>query len=374
MDSAIKDASDYTVPMHLGIDIREACRTKRAGKGQWTYGFVVELLTRGVPLTLYTDAELPREWRSAIVSTPGIRVRHLPEKGLAWHRAVAREVKADRAVDAYVSTVSYIVPMLLGRAKPVVTVVHDLIAFRGEPHDRRATLIERLTLGRAARTSALVCTVSETTKTDLIARYPFLPAGRVVPVFAAPVFPPARSNGKNAHVLSIATLCPRKNQRRLIQAHAALPADLRARHPLVLVGGRGWQDDDIVRLAAQTEHVEWKSYLSDDECRALMQDAVCFAYPSLYEGFGLPIVEAMAAGVPVLTSDLGSMKEVAGNAALLVDPADTGSIREGLSRLLSDAALRGRLAADGRSSADAFSWKRTVDLFLEATTGIDKRG
>lgn len=373
MDSVRKDDSDYTVCMHLAIDIREACRAKRAGKGQWTYGFVTELLARRIPLTLYTDAPPPPDWQALLAERHDVRVRHLREHGLRWHLAVAREIRTDDTIHAYVATVSYIVPALLKRAKPVVMIVHDLIAFRGEPHDRRATLIERLTLGRAARAAALVCTVSETTKRDLLGRIPSLSAARVEPIFAAPVFPPASAGGEQRHILCIATLCPRKNQLRLIRAHASLPSSLRAAYPLVLVGGRGWQDDEIVALAAATDHVEWKAYLPDDACGRLMEQAVCFAYPSLYEGFGMPIIEAMAAGIPVLTADRGSMREVAGDAALLINPENVASIREGMNALLTDATLRHRLATAGRERAGAFSWRRTVDLFLGALSRIDKK-
>lgn len=364
MDSACKLASRYTGRMHIGIDIREACRPRKAGKGQWVMGFVQELLKRDEELTLFTDAALPNEWQKMIEQKSVIHLYDDRAPGLRWHWKVARAVKKNTSIDLYVSPTSFIVPFLLGRSKRVVPIVHDLIAFRHEPHDRKATLIEKLTLGRAVASAHCVYVMSETTKHDLCARYPVLDPSRIIPIFAAPMGAAYEKTSDDGSILCIATLCPRKNQKRLIEAYAMLPADLRSKHRLILVGARGWHDEQIVKLASSTPGVEWKSYLRDDECRALMTKAMVFTFPSLYEGFGMPIVEAMRAGVPVLTSNVGSMKEVAGNAALLIDPTDVDAMRNGLRILLSDASLREDLAHKGRVRAQEFSWKKTVDLFL----------
>ena len=350
--------------MHLGIDIREACRERPTGKGKWTQGFVRELLTRDVRLSLFSDASIPDAWNED-VKKAGAHVVQLPERGLAWHRKVAGMLKPS-GIDAYVSTVSYLVPSLAPRSVACIPVVHDLIAFRNEPHDRRAKFIERLTLRRALKRSARVWTVSEATKRDVLARYPSLDASRIHAIFAGggdQEVPLTVADGST--IVSIATLCPRKNQLRLIKAFAALPAPLRSKARLVLVGGRGWDDDEIVRLAQATDGVSWQGYMNDAECDALLRRSAVFAYPSLYEGFGLPLLEAMRRGIPALTSDRGSLKEVAGEAALYVDPEDDASIARGLERLLTDDALRGQLIDAGRVRCVQFSWKRSVDLALE---------
>jgi len=364
MDSAGKEASDYTVSMHLALDIREACRARRAGKGQWTYGFAQELLRRGHALTLFTDAALPTEWDDLLRSRTDVTIVHPVEKGLRWHFAVARTVKKHPSIDVYVSTVSYIVPMLLRKHTKTVIVVHDLIAFQNEPHDRKATLIERITLGPAVKHAYRVCTVSETTRDDLLKRYTFVDTQKVIPVFAAPHRQTDVLTRSEEIILCVSTLCPRKNQHRLINAYASLPDDLKKKYSLILVGARGWDDEYILELAQKTPGVEWKNYLSDAEIEVLYSRCVVFAYPSLYEGFGLPIVEAMQRGIPVLTTNVGSMKEVAGDAAVLVDSGDTQAIAHGLKDLLSNAALRTDMATHGPARAALFTWKRTVDLFL----------
>ncbi len=355
--------------MHLTIDVREACRPKRAGKGQWTFHFVSELLERDIGLTLLTDTPLPSVWKSKMQGTRGPQrtCALLTQRGIAWHWAAARYVRSEAGSDLYVSPTSYIVPRLLGKRAPFVPVVHDLIAFRDEPHDRKARLIEQLTLKKTVEAAAHVCTVSRSTTVDLLARFPALPRTQVTPVFAGPTFEiTGRNRPDGKTILCIGTLSPRKNQLRLIEAFARLPDAIRNRHQLILVGGRGWLDAGIIAAARATPHVEWKSYLPDDECTRLLMQATILAFPSLYEGFGMPVLDAMRAGLPVLTSDRGSMREVAGDAAHFVDPEDVASIASGLQRLLTDDELRKNLAAKGLERADAFSWPKTVDAFLDA--------
>lgn len=347
--------------IRLAIDAREALSAKRTGKGQWAYGFLRELSERAdTEVIAVTDKESEAVW-------PGLTVRVIDQSGWRWHRAVSQWLTKERPADLYVSPTSYIVPALVGPRFPCVPVVHDLIAFRNEPHERRAQLIERLTLGRTLRHAAHVCTISEATKSDLLARYPSLSPENVSTIFAGPqrASPPLSvSDGKT--ILCIGTLCPRKNQLQLIKAFTSLPENIRSAHRLILVGGRGWNDEEIVRLAAGTPCVEWKGYVSTEEYEKLLSAAHVFAFPSLYEGFGLAVLDALACGVPVLTSDRGSLKEVTGDCAVIVDPLSTESIAMGLLRLLTDATLQQELRIRGPLQAKRFSWKNTVDLFLRS--------
>ncbi|MBI3619002.1 glycosyltransferase family 4 protein [Candidatus Peregrinibacteria bacterium] len=348
--------------MHLAIDVREACRAHRTGKGQWTFGFVSQLLTRGLRLTLLSDASPPASWDARKFS-----LKKIDRRGLRWHLAAASALRSLENLDAYVSPTSFLVPAILGSSVPCVPIVHDLIAFRAEPHDRNATIIERLTLGRSVRSASFICTISESTKADLLSRYPLLPVERIRPIFAGPMHAtvPPRNHGDNI-ILCIATLCPRKNQLRLIQAYAELPGTLRTRYRLVLAGGRGWRDDPIRRLAQQTPGVVWHGYASPSDYDALLSSCTVFALPSLYEGFGMQILDALQRGIPVLTSHVGSIPEVCGEAAQCVDPLNVASIKLGLEELLKTPDLRALLSKEGPKRAAMFSWKRTVDLFLKA--------
>lgn len=344
--------------MHIAVDVREACGEAPTGKGRWTLGFVTELLQRpGNRVTLLTDTELPEAWKGAdAVAFP---------PGLSWHIRAGNWAKKEWPL--YFSPTSFIVPAFgLSRLK-TVPVVHDLIAFTDEPHDRRARVIERWTLPRALKHAAAVLTVSETTSNELLHRFPVLRSDHVTTVYAGPTSDPLpRAEDPVPTIVCVGTLCPRKNQLRLIRAFASLPPMLRGDARLIIAGGRGWEDDAIVEAAQKTAGVEWKGYMPDSEWRPLLASASVLAFPSLHEGFGLPIVDAFRQGVPVLTSDRGSMKEVAGDAALLVDPNDTDNITKGLAVLLTDQKTRAECIERGHARANLFTWKRAVDAALPA--------
>jgi glycosyltransferase involved in cell wall biosynthesis len=164
--------------------------------------------------------------------------------------------------------------------------------------------------------------------------------------------------GDGPYILSVGTIQPRKNYERLIRALAALPSafdDVR----LVIVGGRGWLQESIyqtVEALKLGERVLFPGFAEDGDLPALYSGARLAAYPSLYEGFGLPILEAMRCGTPVLSSHTSSLREVAGEAALLIDPLSVESIRDGLLQLLSDDGLCARLREAGSKQSKLFAW------------------
>ncbi len=345
----------------LLFDAREAFGAKKTGKGQWAAGVLRELLRRNVALTVFSDCEVPREWEPLFRPDHTVRVFHL--RGWRWHWRVHRELRGYPGA-IYLSPTSYLLPALSGAPVRFVPVVHDLIAFRHEPHEYRATVLERLTLGRALRRAHAVCTVSASTTQDLLARFPSLDARRVACVWAGAEGEPVQWQPDGRTIYCLATLCPRKNQLRLIRAFAALPEPQRSRMRLVLAGGRGWHDQEIVDAARTTPGVEWLGYVSREQSRELLAHCHLFAYPSLYEGFGLPLLDAFAAGIPTLTSRCGSLAEVAGDAALLVDPQSVDALRDGLVRLSTDSALRTECSRKAVLQASQFSWKRTADALM----------
>ena len=172
------------------------------------------------------------------------------------------------------------------------------------------------------------------------------------------------------YILSVGTMEPRKNHERLVRAFAGI------RDPgvdLALVGGEGWRAAEIRRAidaspARSRIHVLGRVPARD--LPGLYAEAVVFAYPSLYEGFGLPVLEAMAAGTPVLTSAVSSLPEVAADAAVLIDPASVDAIRDGLDRLLADPELRAELSRRGRERERAFTWRRAAEQTLDVYYGV----
>jgi glycosyltransferase involved in cell wall biosynthesis len=363
----------YRCSMSIYIDGRAACRAQRTGKGQWVLRTVEALLRCTQATILLDNRPVPSEWRS-----PGVTVRHLAP-GLAWHLAAASMLLRERS-SVYLAPSSFIVPAMIGRWVPCVPVVHDLIAFRSDPHEAKARLIERWTLARALRNAAHVCATSDATKRDLLERFPFVAPVRVTSVYAgASVVPHSRvqiretRNSERGTILCPGTLCPRKNQLRLIKAYADLPKALCQRFTLLLTGGRGWQDSDILSAVRSTPGVEWRGYVPEREYAALLAESTILAFPSLYEGFGLPVLDALGAGVPVLTSDRGSLPEIAADCAVIVHPESVEDIRRGLTALLTNPELRAELARKGQERASRYSWVRTAELIVGVLQGVAAR-
>jgi glycosyltransferase involved in cell wall biosynthesis len=252
---------------------------------------------------------------------------------------------------------------------PYVVSVHDMIlSLVPEHHTLRKRLLTATLVPVVARRARLVLAPSESTRRDVMqllglpARrvrvIPYAPASRFSPRPQEP--PPAAAEGA-PYFLYVGTLEPRKNLRRVVRAFALVARHL-PDHRLLLVGQRGWRYGDVfaeVERRGLARRVVFAGYLPEADLPACYTHAAGFVYASLYEGFGLPVVEAMACGVPVLTSRTSSLGEIAAGAALLVDPLDEGAIAEALLALGSDAGLRADLSRKGLARAAAFSWERT---------------
>ena len=177
----------------------------------------------------------------------------------------------------------------------------------------------------------------------------------------------------------VGTLQPRKNVGRTIEAHRALPDAVRRRCPLVIIGRAGWRCEDVLSLIEQESAsgaVRWLQHVPDDDLLPVLKHATALLFPSLAEGFGLPVVEAFAAGLPVITSNTTSLPEVAGDAALMIDPLDVDAISGAMARVLDDGALADRLRGLGLARARQFTWQQCAratvgvyDAVLAARTG-----
>jgi glycosyltransferase involved in cell wall biosynthesis len=175
--------------------------------------------------------------------------------------------------------------------------------------------------------------------------------------------------GERPYILFVSTLEPRKNLLTLIQAFNQLKSQHRIDHQLVLVGQRGWQVEPILAAIAASpwqEHIHHLNYLSDAQVAYAYAHADLLAYPSWYEGFGLPVLEAMTLGCPVVTAHSSSLPEVAGDAAILVDPASPEELATACWRVMSDRSLRQSLITQGYAQAAKFSWRRTAQATLAA--------
>ena len=178
-------------------------------------------------------------------------------------------------------------------------------------------------------------------------------------------------------VLFVGSIEPRKNLQRLLKAYLSLDSELRCLHKLVLVGFKGWENLEVMNLLKQfKQDVIYTGYITEQELADIYNMATLFAYPSLYEGFGLPPLEAMACGCPVLTSNVTSLPEVCGDAACYVNPEDEAGIADELARLLRDSQARAELKKRGLQRAELFSWERSAQehmaVFRQVAEGSGK--
>lgn len=262
-----------------------------------------------------------------------------------------------------------------GRGQRLVVTVHDL-AFERFPElfPRAWRILYRLGLRAAVKRADAIITPSRNTAEDLLGRTKVDPQKLHVAPLAAALPAGALDAGEvltrlripAPYVLFVGTLEPRKNLLRLIRAYrrvaaAGLP------HSLVLAGPMGWHHESLMReLALQGPgEIAMTGALTPDELDAVYRGADVFVYPSLYEGFGLPVVEAMARGVPTVASATSAVPEVAGDAAIGVNPRSVREIAHGIESVLTDVDLAERLAARGRTQAERFSWDETARITLE---------
>ena len=330
----------------------------------------------------------PHPWYREFPTYPLPLLRRLPLAATLgnWqlHRA-ARELELDVLHDpcgiapflvprgtapyARVTTVCDAIPLVYPRTQPLLTraVFHTLVRASG-------------------RTADAIVTISEASRRDLV-RTLGLPDEKIHVTLlatnesAAPLPAEAveailtRLGATPPYLLYVGALHPRKNLPRVLEAFARVRADA-PEATLVIVGPPSWGASDVLRhvLARTGDGVTFTGFVSDADLQALYQGAHALVFPSLYEGFGLPPLEAMAAGTPVVTSNVSSLPEVVGDAALLVDPTSVDGIADAMARLMRDDELRVDLARRGRERSRAFSWAATARATLEVYRAVVRRG
>ena len=269
-------------------------------------------------------------------------------------------------------------PLFRVKGVSYVVTIHDLVwkvCPQTMPSMRRLT--ERFFFPIAIRNADKIITVSQSTANDLVKYFPFCADKvRVVPLastFQVSINDQTLLRIDTQYILFVGTIEPRKNIHNMLRAYGSLPMELKQKYKFILVGNTGWGNiklDELLVNLNLTSFVEWKSFVNDQELSALYQNAYCLLFPSFYEGFGLPIVEAQSFGVPVITSNVSSMPEVAGDGGLLVDSCSIEGIKNALQELLSDTGLRDSLSQKAMINAQRFSWEKTVnatyDLFSES--------
>lgn len=316
--------------------------------------------------------ELPTSLRST-----GIEVLPLRPPG-NWIRLTYAQPKMCRRWQADILHVTYVGPFFV--SCPLVVSVHDL-SFKRYPEffSPRDRLLFATLLPFTLRRASAVVTLSGHAKQEILALFPSL-EGRVhvTPLAPSALFRPigeeqlhrvvqSRYGIRSDFILAVGNLQPRKNLLRLISAFASIRRQVEPIQ-LVVTGKAQWQSSAVyaaVRHLGLEHDVVFTGYVSDEDLVLLYNAAKVFVYPSIYEGFGLPILEAMACGTPTVTSNTSAMPEVAENAAILVDPYQVNEIAEAIWTILSRPDLAQHLSEQGLQRAAQFSWEKTAQQTLE---------
>jgi glycosyltransferase involved in cell wall biosynthesis len=356
--------------VQIGIDASRAIAEQPTGTEVYSQRIIRALLELDSPhqFRLYSREAPP------VDAFPGADLRVIPLPRLWTHIRLSWEMARHPPDVLFVP--AHVLPIVRPHASLVT--IHDL----GYLHFPKAHPgLQRLYLDLSTRWSARAATrvlaVSEATKKDLVSHYDIRPDKIAVTPHGrdetlSPVRDPATIEAVKAkydivgsYYLYLGTLQPRKNLSRIIDAFASLHSE----SSLILAGGRGWLYTDLesqVRRLGMEERVVFPGYIDDEDKAALLSGALAFVFPSLYEGFGLPVLESQACGCPVITSTTSSLPEVAGDAALLVDPQDTSAIATAMQRATMEPGLREALIQRGLDNIRRFSWDTSAKGVMEA--------
>ncbi|HEX9987118.1 MAG TPA: glycosyltransferase family 1 protein [Chloroflexia bacterium] len=356
----------------------------KSGVGYYTENLLTSVMNCAPEhkYVLFTNRDVRGQWRQLAKETVYDR-RFFPVRA-AWMQGVLpfalRDVKPDLC-----HFTNYLAP--LSCDCPNIVTIHDMTVFITPRFHRFKTLVlDRTLIPKVARRADAIITVSNSARYDIL-RYLKVPKEKVRVILsgASPLFQPvtdperleavkAQYGLHQPFILYVGTIEPRKNLTRLIQAFGKLKQQ-RLPHKLVIVGQRGWHCAPIfaeVERLGLANDILFTGYVPSEDLPALYSLAESMAFPSLYEGFGLPVIEAMACGAPVVTSRSSSLMEVAGDVALLVDPLSVEELADALYRLHREPELREELSRQGILRASHFTWENTaratLDLYEHVTS------
>ena len=366
----------------FGIDASRALKSRRTGTERYALEIIRHLLaTPGaeqIDWRLYLP-ELPSsatlfqlDAETPLARPPSMRV--LPQSRLWTHRKLAAEVTA--APPDLLFVPAHVLPLRRPgvRLPPSVVTIHDIgYHYFPDAHTRTQRTYLDWSTRYAVDNATLLIAVSQATADDLVKVYRADPTRiRVVHEAAVPLPQPTPATIaktlnhyaiQRPFALFVGTIQPRKNLVRLLEAYARLLMQGKADFDLVIAGADGWMSNATHDAAARLQlgaRVHFTGSISEADHAALLHAARLFVFPSLFEGFGLPVIEAQQAGVPVMTANNSSLPEIAGDAALLVDPLDVDAIADAMLQLSQDEALRQRLIAAGHENVKRFSWSKAA--------------
>jgi glycosyltransferase involved in cell wall biosynthesis len=367
---------------NIGIDASRALVAKRTGTEHYSAQLLRALSTlpeaRERRIVLYTNSS-PAEAEEGLgfELPPNWRIRAIPFPRLWTHARLSLEMATRPPGVLFVP--SHVVP--LWHPRRTVVTVHDLgYLYYPQAHTRLSRLYLQLSTIFSARTARRVIAISRATRRDLISRYR-VPARKIRVVYHGrdPSYMPVDDEAKIAetaarysvsrpYCLHVGTLQPRKNLGLLVEAWDLLRAKVENPPQLLLAGKRGWLYESLfaeVERKRLGDLVKFADYVEQADLPALYSGALAFTFPSLYEGFGLPPLEAMSCGTPVIVSTASSLPEVVGDAGLLLDAHDPAAWAAAVQRVMEDDGLRQELSRKGLQRAEQFTWERCARQTLE---------
>lgn len=376
--------------MTIGIDANEANVLKRLGVGEITYQLLLQFSKQK-----FTDHNL-----KFVIYLKDKPVNSLPKPGLNWEYRVVRPGKMwtqwRLPLDLYLHNprpdVFFTPTHYAPRFSPLPNVISIMdLAFLYFPELFKKTDLYKLKnwTSYSAKHAKKIITISKSSKFDIIKEYK-IPEEKVIVIYPGikpSAYPKphvynmntikAKFGTSNNFILFVGTLQPRKNISRLIESFSKVLRDEKAPRDLqlVIVGKKGWLYEEILRKPKELnieEKVKFPDFVSDDELIALYQQAICFILPSLYEGFGLPVLEAMKHGCPVITSNVSSLPEAGGEAAVYVDPLSTDDISEKIIKVVNHPEIRKELKEKSKAQLAKFSWEKTAKETLKVLEEVAK--
>lgn len=361
----------------IGIDANEANVASRVGISEYAFQ-ILNMLYR-----FRKENTIKHVFKIYLKSEP---LTSLPEETDWWKYIVVKPSKlwtqiglpfslytSSKKPDVFLTLTHY-----APRFSPVPTIVSVMdLSYLHFPETFRKNDLYQLTKWTeySVKKAEKVVTISNSSKDDIIKHY-HVPPGKVKVVHLGlkPLSMDKKLSDlegfgvKGNYVLFVGTLQPRKNIVRLIESFAMLPDDIRSKYQLVIVGKKGWLYEEILSAPKKLnieEKVLFLDYVSDNDLPSFYKNADVFVLPSLYEGFGLPVLEAMKYGCPVITSNVSSLPEAGGDAALYVDPEDKESIRDAIVKVLTDKSLREKMIEKGNTHYKKFTWEKAAHEVLD---------
>lgn len=362
--------------MNVGIDARLLRNT--TGIGRYTRSLVLEYTQRDEfqhdHFVLFADAPLYSE-QQPLPDNVEVVIADCQHR-ILWTNWFLPPLLQRRKIDVYHGVCNFELP--IRKVCRYVVTIHDLVPlFFPELVPKKHLLFFRLFMKRVAHTADLIITDSEHSKEDIL-QHLNVPEEKIRVIYLGyqQQYHRIQEQQKISEILARYRICqpyllfvgviePKKNLERLVEAYRLLQKDaaIPQNTQLVIAGGKGWFSERLyqkVKDCKLDQHIVFPGYIPDEHLPALYSGAELFVFPSLYEGFGLPVLEALSYGTPVVTSNVSSLPEIAGDAGFLIDPTEPKAIAQGITTVLSDDLLRQQMREQGYRQAQKFSWTRTA--------------